>query len=85
MKMQQPKGKSIQLAKVAGRAEIVEEWEREWERVWKASSMAWLWRQGRRMSINEMDRQNAEHFFPGERPKLLPRDARLKKYTTAEL
>lgn len=53
--------------------------------VWKASSMAWLWRQGRRMSVNETDRQDAEHFFPGERPTLLKRDAILKKYQTAEL
>lgn len=30
--------------------------------VWKARSMAGLWRQGRRMSVDEMDRQNAEHF-----------------------
>lgn len=37
----------------------------------------------KKMNVNEMDRQDAEHFFPGERHKLLQRDA--VKYKTVEL
>lgn len=54
------------------------------KRVWKASSMVWLWRQ-RRMSVNEMDREDAKRFSQVKDSRLLHRDARLKKYKTAEL